>query len=111
MKLKDLLGVIHCQIELSTPQELKDACHLISRVQDMTNGERDCIIAAFKQGPLFDGDVPSKRDRDTLMQEGFMVRVAVQGTTGHNGCSSLGCRAYYLIQAEKEAQDKIKQQS
>lgn len=98
-KLKDLLQSIHESVETSTTEELKKACELIIRVQDMDSGERDCIISSWMKGPLFDGDIPSKSSRDTLVSEKFMAKVVVKGQDGYNACTYLGQRAYRIIQA------------
>ena len=99
MNLKKLLESIHQQPELSSAEELKHACELIIRVQSMNPGERDTIRAAWKHGPLFDGDVPSKASRDELVKEGFIAKVVVKGQDGYNACTYKGQRVYRLIEA------------
>jgi hypothetical protein len=96
-KLNDLLNALHESTETSSPKEIKTACELIIRVQAMTPGERDTIRAAFKNGPLFDGDVPSKTDRDQLLEEGFIAKVVVKGEEGYNACTYKGGWAYRLL--------------
>lgn len=98
MKLKDLLEIIHENPELSTDDELKRAVSLIYRVQEMTGAERDVIRATFKNGPLHDGDVPSKSGRDSLVQDGFVAKIVVRGEDGFNACTYLGFRAHKLIE-------------
>lgn len=97
--LKDLLDAVSAQPELSSAQEIKNACELIIEVQGMSNGKRDCIMAAFEQGPLFDGDVPSKSCRDELIHGGYMSKVVVKGEEGQNACTQKGALAYHLIKA------------
>ncbi|MFZ3192809.1 MAG: hypothetical protein WA154_06355 [Moraxellaceae bacterium] len=96
--LKDMLNALGAQPELSSAQEVKSACELIIEVQDMSNGKRDCIMAAFEQGPLFDGDVPSKSCRDELIQDGYMAKVVVKGDEGQNACTEKGACAYRLME-------------
>lgn len=97
MRLRALLDAIHESLELSTPQEIYKACDLIIRVQEMTPGERDVLIGAWKHGPLFDGDVTSKTSRDQLLRDGFMAKVVVKGQDGYNACTFLGHLAYRLL--------------
>lgn len=35
----------------------------------------DTLVALVEKGPLWDGDVPSKRGRDELIELGFAVRI------------------------------------
>lgn len=95
--LKELLNVLHEDVNLSTDDELLDAIKLIIRVQEMTSGERDCIKASFERGPLWAGDVPSKTARDVLTGEGFMEQVVVKKEEGFNACTYKGARAYRLL--------------
>lgn len=97
MKLKDILNVLHESIELSSDKEIKEACKLIIEVQELRGAEIDCIYAAFKNGPLFDGDVPSKSGRDELISKGFMVKVVVKGKDGFNALTHKGAWAYRLL--------------
>lgn len=97
--LKELLDAIHESIELSTAEDLKKACNLIIRVQAMDSGERDTIRAAYRNGPLWDGDVPSKASRDKLLADDFVSKVIVKGEQGFNACTYKGSDAYLLIEA------------
>lgn len=97
--LKELLGVLHESVELSSAEEIKIACELIIDVQNMDGSERDCIFAAYKRGPLFDGDVPSKGGRDSLLNKGYMAKVVVNGEDGYNACTHKGAWAYRLLAA------------
>lgn len=99
MKLKTILEAIHESPELSTPEELKRACELIIRVQEMNSAERDTLIGAFRQGPLYDGEVPSKSGRDALLSDGFIAKVIVKGEDGFNACTYKGLRAYRILEA------------
>lgn len=97
--LADFLDVLHESVELSTANELKDAVKLIIEVQDMDSGMRDCIRAAFLNGPLDDGDVPSKSGRDALLENDYISKVVVKGEEGFNALTYKGARAYRLIKA------------
>jgi len=65
----------------------------------MDGGERDVIRAAYESGPLYDGDVPSKISRDSLLDDGFIAKVVVRGEEGFNACTYKGGSAYRLIMA------------
>lgn len=99
MKLEALLESIHESADLSTSEELVRALKLIIRVQEMNSAERDTIRAAFRNGPLYDGDVPSKSSRDVLVEDGFIAKVVVRGSDGFNACTYRGKWAYKLIEA------------
>lgn len=99
MKLKILLDSIHESAELSTLEELKLAIELIIQVQELNSAERETLLCAWKHGPLFDGDVPSKTARDSLMKTGFMCKVVVKGNDGYNACAQRGHWAHKLIEA------------
>lgn len=97
--LKQLLDAIHESTETSSAKELQSACELIIEVQAMDGGERDCLYAAYRNGPLFDGDVPSKAGRDSLLEKGYMAKVVVKGEDGFNACTHKGAWAHRLIEA------------
>ena len=97
--LKILLDALCESTEDSTAEVIKDACELIISVQGMSSAERDCIRASYKIGPLFDGDMPSKVGRYSLIKNGFMAKVVVKGEDGFNACTHKGAWAYRLIEA------------
>lgn len=97
--LKQLLDVLHESPVMSSAEELREACELIIRVQAMDAADRDVIRATFRQGPLDDGDVPSKKARDVLLEDGFVSKVVVRGEEGYNACTYKGARAYRLLEA------------
>jgi hypothetical protein len=97
--LKNLLESIHESTETSSDASLAWAVKKIVRVQGMSGAERDTIRAAYRDGPLEDGDVPSKAARDALVAEGMMAKIVVKGEQGYNACTYLGALAYRLISA------------
>lgn len=106
MKVEKLLSSIHSSVELDSAEEIKENIKLIIRVQDMGSGERDTIRAAFRHGPLYDGDVPSKSSRDALVKDGFIVKVVVKGEDGFNACTYKGRMVYRILEAIIEAQEQ-----
>ena len=61
---------------------------------EMTGAEIDCLVALVEKGPLWDGDVPSKRGRDALIEQGLAVRVIVEGSDGYTAATYAGRDAY-----------------
>lgn len=96
--LQEMLDVLHVNTKLSSAKEITEACSLITEVQNFDSGERDCIKACFLKGPLFDGDIPSKTSRNSLIEKGFIVKVVVKGEDGLNACTQKGFYAFKLIQ-------------
>lgn len=97
--LKQFLDALHESVDLSTAEEIKRACELIIEVQAMSSGERGCILASYRHGPLYDGDVPSKADRDSLVSKGYMAKIVAKGDDGYNACTHKGAWAFRLIKA------------
>ena len=97
--LKRLFDAIHESAETSSAVEIKAACELIIEVQAMDFNQRDCLCAAYRHGPLFDGDLPSKAGRNILLEKGYMAKVVVKGEDGFNACTDKGARAYRLLEA------------
>ncbi len=51
----------------------------IETAKAMSAGEIDTLMALVRAGPLDDGDVPSKGDRDTLLDLGLASKCVVSG--------------------------------
>lgn len=60
----------------------------------MTGAEIDTLVALVEHGPLWDGDVPSKIGRDSLIDAGLAVRVVVAGQDGYTAATYRGRDAY-----------------
>jgi hypothetical protein len=60
----------------------------------LNGGEIDTLVALVESGPLWDGDVPSKVARDSLIARGFAVRVVVKGEDGWQAATYAGRDAY-----------------
>jgi len=63
----------------------------------MTGAEKDTLIALVEQGPLWDGDVPSKVGRDSLIAQGLAVRVVVKGEDGWQAATYAGRDEYKAL--------------
>lgn len=63
----------------------------------MTGAEKETLIALVESGPLWDGDVPSKTGRDSLLRQGLAVRVVVKGEDGWQAATYAGRDAYKAL--------------
>lgn len=62
--------------------------------KELSGAEIDTLIALIEHGPLWDGDVPSKRGRDDLIDRGLAVRILVNGSDGYTAATYRGRDAY-----------------
>lgn len=63
----------------------------------LTGAEKDTLIALVEQGPLWDGDVPSKQGRDSLVERGLAVKIVVKGEDGWQAATYSGRDTYKLL--------------
>lgn len=77
----------------------------------------DTLKALVEQGPLWDGNVPSKAGRDALIEQRLAVRVVVAGEDGYTAATYAGrdlFRKYVELRAAMEesveAAKKIQQE-
>lgn len=54
----------------------------------------DTLIALVEIGPLWDGNVPSKTERDELIRDGLAVRIVVRAEDGWTAATYAGRDAY-----------------
>lgn len=104
--IKHLLGSISESIELSTDKEIRDAVKLILLAEDARKNAFDTLICLFKYGPVYDGDVPSKSERDWLVNNGLAAKVIYKGEDGYQALTYKGSKCYRLILAQKEFEAK-----
>lgn len=57
-------------------------------------GAIDTLVALVERGPLWDGDVPSKRGRDELLAAGLATCIVVKGEDGYQAATLAGAVAY-----------------
>ena len=60
----------------------------------LSAAEKDTLIALVEQGPLWDGDVPSKQGRDSLLMRGLAAKAIVKGEDGWQVATYDGRDAY-----------------
>jgi hypothetical protein len=70
----------------------------------MSGAEIDTLIALVECGPLWDGDVPSKAGRDSLIAQGLAVRVVVKGEDGWQAATYAGRDAYKALYPGPDSQ-------
>lgn len=79
-------------------------------MKTLTGAEKDMLVALVEQGPLWDGDVPSKTGRDALIAQGLAVRVVVKGEDGWQAATYAGRDAYKALYPGPDgAADTIKE--
>ncbi|MBP6564013.1 MAG: hypothetical protein KA200_00210 [Burkholderiales bacterium] len=59
-------------------------------MDDLTGAEFDTLQALVLNGPLWDGDVPSKSGRDSLIDRKLAVRIVVRGEDGYTAATYAG---------------------
>ena len=62
--------------------------------QELNGAELDTLVALVEQGPLWDGDVPSKSDRDALIGQGLAVRIVHKLEDGWTAATYAGRDVY-----------------
>ena len=67
---------------------------LAQRNKELTGAQIDTLIALVEEGPLYDGDVPSKTGRDELIAMGLAVRVCVKACDGYTAANYAGKEVY-----------------
>jgi hypothetical protein len=90
MKLKYIFEALHISPDLSTSDEIAEICQLILLAQDLSCVAASTLVACFSDGPLSDGDIPSKAGRDELVRLGLVSAVIVKGHEGYNACTQKG---------------------
>lgn len=62
--------------------------------EQLTGAEKETLIGLVERGPLWDGDVPSKAGRDSLLEKGLAIRVVVKGEDGFTAATYGGRDKY-----------------
>lgn len=71
----------------------------------------DTLYGLFERGPVYDGDVCSKQERDKLLEKGYCAKVVVRGEDGFNACTYKGQRLYRCLKARFSIQREWKRMS
>jgi hypothetical protein len=91
------LSILHEDLKLSTENEILEANDSIVRAVFLYPGQIETLKAIHDQGPLFDGDVPSKTARDFLLSTGLVTKIVVKGEQGFNACTYKGSKVLKLV--------------
>lgn len=92
----------HDDLFMAALEELKNPPE--GRLRRMANV--DTLYALCIEGPLEDGDVPSKQDRDYLVANRYAARISFRGEQGYAAATYRGNQllcAYYDVDTLKEA--------
>ena len=95
--IKKLFEVLHTDLTYGSKEEIARSIDLIDDVQGLDGGAVSTLNALYTEGPLFDGDIPSKSGRDSLVEKGYAAIVVVKGLEGYNACTQKGYWAYQLL--------------
>lgn len=76
------------------PQDIYDMAAWVVR-QHLDGATIDTLHALIKVGPVWDGDLPSKTGRNTLVELGLAAKCVVQGKQGFQVATYRGWNVYY----------------
>lgn len=75
--------------DLDDKEELVELIHMIDFAKQ-NRSLHEQLWQLHNVGPLWDGDVISKSDRDELLAIGACAKVCVRGADGYNACTYFG---------------------
>jgi len=90
---KDVFG----DFILDSKDKIKENLALIDIAMNTNN--LDTLTALYKNGPLCSGDLPSKSERDWLVENGFSQMIIVKGSDGFNACTHKGAWLHRCIES------------
>jgi hypothetical protein len=67
----------------------------------------DTLCALVERGPVWDGNIPSKYERNVLIERGYAVRVINNGEEGFTAATPLGMQLYINHVGGKTLQEAI----
>ncbi|MCU1114361.1 hypothetical protein [Stenotrophomonas maltophilia] len=74
-------------------------------MSNLSGAALDTLIALVEEGPLWDGDLPSKRGRTELLDLGMAVCIVVKGQDGYQAATYAGRVAYCAHFGEERMAD------
>lgn len=84
---------------LMTTSEIEYFKEVATVAMNLSSVEECVLNACHSNGPLEDGDVPSKSARDSLLDKGFVAKVIVKGEDGYNACTYKGRLAFSVAKS------------
>lgn len=104
MSIKKILQAMEGErLDLCSKDELLRAIDLADIAMRMGPGHEETLSVCQKEGPLWDGDVPSKAHRDDLLEAGAIAKVVVNGEEGFNACTYKGLSLLRALSAKEES--------
>lgn len=88
--IEEIAKDIGNDFSLMTTSEIEYFKEVAAVAISLSNAEESTLNACHSNGPLEDGDVPSKSARDSLLDKGFVSKVIVKGEDGYNACTYKG---------------------
>lgn len=86
--------IMDTESEIVYENKVANIARMFEDSQRQYGGAIDTLISLVENGPLFDGDVPSKRGRNELIELGLSTRIVVKGEDGQNAATHLGYAVY-----------------
>lgn len=80
---------MHERPDLHDKAELIDLVQMIDFAKTYRRGH-EALYQLHTDGPVWDGDVVSKNDRDVFLDIGACAKVCVKGEQGFNACTYFG---------------------
>jgi hypothetical protein len=77
------------RIDLLDAADRDQLIHMIDFAKTFRRGH-EALYQLHAKGPVWDGDVVSKNDRDVLLDVGACEKVCVAGKQGYNACTYNG---------------------
>jgi hypothetical protein len=85
--------------DLYARSEVREELRYIAVAAGLTSGQFESLSVAFKHGPVWAGDWPSKQDRDAMIEEGFLTPVVFKGEDGYTALNHRGYQLYKYAEA------------
>lgn len=80
---------MHERPDLHDKAALIDLVHMIDFAKTYRRGH-EALYQLHAKGPVWDGDLVSKNDRDVFLDNGSCAKVCVKGEQGYNACTYFG---------------------
>ncbi|MEM8973628.1 MAG: hypothetical protein AAGD43_16340 [Pseudomonadota bacterium] len=87
---------LNARVDLMDKSEMAELIHSIDFVK-VNRKLHEQLYQLHIRGPVWDGDVISKSDRDELLSVGACAKVCVKGEQGFNGCTYFGRHLLHIF--------------
>ena len=79
-----------------------------SEIKKALPGSFATLVALVEDGPLWDGDLPSKTESTALIDAGYAIRVLVDGRDGYTASTIKGSTLYRLVYGSSDTVPEAK---